>query len=170
MKPTLTSFLTSIADAVRAKTGKTGPIAALSLPNEIFAINLTPTLLGKVFDCGSFKLTQNKTNYTVTHNLGHTPDNLILFASYNTAAVKSITAFCSRIHCGNAVNGSIFNLYFGTHIKFLCLTDSLSDISYESTCTAGNGCFSSFSANAFTVSVPSDAPLSAGITYSWIVW
>lgn len=47
-KTTLTSFITDIADAVRGKTGKSEPIAALSLADEITAIKTSPALQQKV--------------------------------------------------------------------------------------------------------------------------
>lgn len=91
----LTSKLTAIADAIRQKTGKSGKLTLDQMASEVLAIQGGGSLPSgfKAIAKGTHTLGSAVTGsgtFTVTHNLGETPDMFLFYAPQNIATTYSM--------------------------------------------------------------------------------
>ena len=95
----LTDFLTQIADSIRSKDGTTDTIKATDFPQRILDI---PSGGGNIkFAKGSFTLSENQNSITIEHNIGITPEVIVLVT--NTTSLKTDN---------NSITGIIYSTEF----------------------------------------------------------
>lgn len=95
----LTDFLTQIADSIRSKDGTTDVIKAKDFPQRILDI---PSGGGNIkFAKGSFTLSENQNSITIEHNIGITPEVIVLVT--NTTSLKTYD---------NSITGIIYSTEF----------------------------------------------------------
>ena len=151
---------TAEADAIRAKTGGADPIPYDFANNKGFADAIAaipsgggslPSIISKI-DGGSFTLSSNTLtgSYTVQHNLGITPTNVMVWSddvTYDTA-VRVTVAFA--IYSGN-----YFAAQFNTN-------GTNRDV-------VGSVISGDLSASSFKLTVSGNY-YKAGATYKWLAW
>ena len=95
----LTDFFTQIADSIRSKDGTTDAIKATDFPQRILNI---PSGGGNIkFAKGSFTLSENQNSITIEHNIGITPEVIVLVT--NTTSLKTDN---------NSITGIIYSTEF----------------------------------------------------------
>lgn len=158
--------LTAIADAIRGKTGGSDPIEPGQMANEITNIPAGGGGMPEgvtALASGIIAPTSNITSdYTVTHNLGKTPDFaiLMLLNDAKTTALKSTQLFQMLSHKPFNSNGTI------NYTRGLAVYQSASGAASNTIVTAMDTSY----ANETTVKFRalSNQPLKAGYRYLWL--
>jgi hypothetical protein len=164
----LDADLTTIANAIREKTGESD---SLAFPNgfaeAILAIAGLPTEMSKI-DAGTYTFAEDKTNavFTITHNLGEAPDFYVFYKQGNWTGSTSvnrmlfIAAFDKAVRSGSSSYKNkmwICYRYVGTGTTATAAPFV----------GAGDG-FIGFDATTFKVYVASGSAFASGDTFNWI--
>lgn len=167
-----TGTLSDIADAIRAKTGKSAIMTPLEMPEEIASIETggggsLPSIISKI-DGGSFTLSSDTqgTEYSISHNLGVVPKGFVFWTEdalsgieatrYIANAYMTVADITSRNNTHYDAVGSVYILYNG---NTTAISASLSSSAVD---------------NYMTTSVikwnNSAVYYKSGLTYKWIAW
>lgn len=167
-----TGTLSDIADAIRAKTGKSAIMTPLEMPEEIASIETggggsLPSIISKI-DGGSFTLSSDTqgTAYSISHNLGVVPKGFVFWtedALSGTEATRFIAnAYMTVADITKSNNthydavGSVYILYNGntTSINASLSSSAVDDYMTTSVIKWNN----------------SAVYYKSGLTYKWIAW
>ena len=168
------STLEDIADAIRAKTGKSATMTPLEMPSEIASIetggggsSLPSTI--SVIDGGSFTFASDTqaSRYTITHNLGTKPKQIVLWTEDSTL-LESSEATSERY-----IIWSSYMLLSWVHSATTTYTGFPFYVYRNTTGTSSNTGAPSTATSSVTNSdflLPSTMFYKSGIEYKWVAF
>ena len=98
--------MTAIADAIRAKTGGTGPLTLDGMAEAISSIQTGNSGGGIQFSTGTFTPSEDSTSCTISHGLGVRPDIVVYWAEEATKIAMTMIFGANAIEGVMDVSGS----------------------------------------------------------------
>lgn len=164
--------LTDIADAIRAKTGKSATMTPLEMPTEIASIETggggsLPSIISKI-DGGSFTPSSDTqgTAYAISHNLGVVPKCFVIWTEDALSGTEAIRYMSNAYMTVTDITRSNDTHYDATGAVYIL---------YNGNTTSINASLSSSAVDDYmTTSVikwnNSAVYYKSGLTYKWIAW